>query len=651
MKKLGVILSFVLIILLILNFASFASATLIEASHYYNSYSEAYDSNNWNTVDLTDNLVFNKNTQSYAGELKTVNYQESPDNFGEFPKLQTTDTLTFDYFSDGTVKNCHSITTTRSRYNSNYCNTYNGQPNLQPWISSLNNFKTCFENPSCNLFSYTQTSETTFTYNATCYSDKLVVEGSMNTPKFHRQNSQANYESYSEYVKLVSTRDFTLSDPKIYLDPEYISRTEQTRKFTPTQITPFDDIICEVKVQDACGVNSNSPVNLKAQLLTRDSSGNWNVVLEESQSSEWTGMSPLDSQGNSLDYQIYQWKIKGWSEPSPVGWTSDNDKMEELISAGKVKCVVSDASNPANTVSTMPVITSNCVHVWGKEDAVKVGFLRGETSSYSRGNSNVNTNTLQLSTHTTVYAYLDDVKNKYIRDGFNGVSPFKENSDKFSYFLDLKKFPDSSIITIRLGKNRFVLGNVEKKIDQLRSCKTDYNILFSSKVGVATGYGEHSILFNNEVIEEYFIRGQLVAPEFAIIHEFGHKYCGLNDEYDKREMSGGTRVILISNFLFSMGAQYTERNCKGPLWFPGAWQSYDINTGKDVYFANPTKGCDFFPENFRPSNKSLMNNFGFKDNRFNVVSCGYCLKKINGGILDTAWKQCMTMDTVKPNEQ
>ena len=47
---------------------------------------------------------------------------------------------------------------------------------------------------------------------------------------------------------------------------------------------------------------------------------------------------------------------------------------------------------------------------------------------------------------------------------------------------------------------------------------------------------------------------------------------------------------------------------------------------------------------YRPSINSIMN----YANKFNVISCGYCLSAINGSNIGDNYRECMGMDVIKP---
>jgi len=305
--------------------------------------------------------------------------------------------------------------------------------------------------------------------------------------------------------------------------------------------------------------------------------------------------------------------------------------MEELISAGKVKCVVSDASNPANTVSTMPVITSNCVHVWGKEDAVKVGFLRGSSAKINP------TNFFKLS------------KNEILEDGFGRFEPFKTYKYRFSFYLDLLNHDDSNF---KIVGDQF--DNVtNSKLKSLSSCSFKNAVFFNSRTYL--GYTHNEIFYMNpEKIRNYKtfkdpdtnIRYNVNMPISEVfMHELGHSFGGLVDEYDSNVPGGPVESLPFRYRILAKALRILHYedfpNCKrNPDW--------------QGFGQTEVGPCFLFPNTKRPSCNSLMrygNRGPYPDWRFNLVSCGYILKKvifIGDGSLSAQWTKCSKLNVIQP---
>jgi len=292
--------------------------------------------------------------------------------------------------------------------------------------------------------------------------------------------------------------------------------------------------------------------------------------------------------------------------------------MEELISAGKVKCVVSDASNPANTVSTMPVITSNCVHVWGKDDArVKVAFMRGQSA--------------ELSPKTLVRGSLD-IK----EGGINSISPLKEYNSSFSEYVDLKNHDDSGW-AIRRDNDDYVFftQQVMDNISEISSCdKRSKYVFFNTRT-----YRGYTQYFSKAIFMSDFFNSN------TFIHELGHALIGLADEYCMSGAPCARNGIVNSFFSFVLRLLGRTINSKNCMTNPD-WGSY----------GNSFIPCLLDAHAKRPSANSVMKN---PSTQFlNVVSCGYYLKYLEGNTIEQSslepyWNACMnpSWNTLKPYEE
>jgi len=177
--------------------------------------------------------------------------------------------------------------------------------------------------------------------------------------------------------------------------------------------------------------------------------------------------------------------------------------------------------------------------------------------------------------------------------GFNEISPFREYKEKFSHYAELEQGA--------CKKDEKILGFLKNIFKQLPPDRAG-----EALPGSKTAY----INFNT-------------AKDFTTaIHETGHSFCRLDDEY-----------IVDSSSIPS-----ENTNCRKSNFWPAE-------------FGNQIKGCtnnDFF----RSTENSIMNK-DYLSQEFNIVSCGYCLREINfrQKPIEDYWKSCLSLGVVKPKIQ
>ncbi len=394
------------------------------------------------------------------------------------------------------------------------------------------------------------------------------------------------------------------------LDEEYIEKTKEERLFRPKEITPFDDIVCEIKLESF--LPDLSFEFFEGKLVTTDSKG------EETLLSSGT-FSYLRTEGN---YRIFGWKIQGW----PDGITNDED-MEKIIENQNIRCVVEINGKKYSD----EIKTSNCVHIYGGDKAeFPVVYLKGE----SIGN--------EFSAFDFVQEGIDNQLN-----GFEKLSPFKEYKEKFSYYTDLAEVWDILITTpLKTNENLQAFLGYAQNIDKVsKSCdfKGGVHTLYSHSVIGSFGLKSHGmtgiiVIEPRDVVDDIYIS---TPRPLIFMHELGHALCSLDDEY-----------VYPKEIQKFMGIVKT--NCRGK-GFLGLGSTGFSSWGKDY------KGCSR-EDYYRSSEYSLMKT-EFKDKvvfctdpRFNVISCGYCLNAmdeipadINGKIkIETGFDYCKAVfDVIK----
>jgi hypothetical protein len=397
---------------------------------------------------------------------------------------------------------------------------------------------------------------------------------------------------------------------RVYLDQQYKEDTLKYRKFRPDKITPFDDIIVEFETAPL-GV-AEIPVKMFSGYI------NFELALE--------GVLKKSYSKNGRDF--YQLKINGWDYDNsnggmgkPAGW-ADKEQVDRITEFGKVTFVAYLPSGEEIRIDNLQKGKdkwvqgySNCLHVYGRNDARnKIGFHYGE----STGHLSLDVAGRSIFLLNNLYKY----------------SPFREYSEQFSSYSDLRLISKDSGIGTSLNKERgsiyFINEEVEKKILAESDCVKEYGNVFYHNFehdvkavwpGYATGGGGWQFVMYQKRDPWFF----WVTPTDGLIfvHEFGHSFGGLDDEY------------------YNKGREYTpriSRNCNNDLNY---WGNY----GDDV------KVC-FYGENyFRPSEESMMNS---NNEPFNVVSCGFVLLNMKlCNIRENCWAMCMNSkwNTLKPEKE
>ncbi len=290
-----------------------------------------------------------------------------------------------------------------------------------------------------------------------------------------------------------------------------------------------------------------------------------------------------------VDTTTYQWKLVGW----PNGISPNDLTMETLIDsiASKRKIFTRiNSQNPNEKPKETPISMSNCVQTYGKGNH-KVVNMRGFTSKLS----------------------IDQLfaKNSDNRiSGFEGIDPFSTYKDKFSHFNDLQIVND-----VPWGlKNEMYVNYLEPK--EISSCKDASQYFFyNRKTQIGITYMDSGISFLSPDVDS------VVA-----VHETAHSFCGVYDEYPVESFKG-RGVNLFPSCAYSPEVEYLYKNT---LY------------GDDTHF-----GCKN-DLTYRPSVNSIMQ-FSDIDQKFNVISCGYCFAKIKGGDPKAHWPDCMKLDTIKPD--
>lgn len=376
------------------------------------------------------------------------------------------------------------------------------------------------------------------------------------------------------------------------LNPEYIKKTKKERKFTPTndKITGFDDIVCEARV------STSEDLSLQARLITRDKKTNQDVIIS-------SGF--LVYSRDEGDVRIYNWKIKGW----PYGWAGD-EIMEKIIENENVRCEVDLGGEK---IKSEEIETSNCVRLWGDEKQAVLPFsivnMRGKST--------------KLSPYEIVRFGEITYKN-----GFHAIDPFKSYKEKFAYYADLVEH-DDEVYSVYSGfydpENKKFFGDWQfRQVPKDSACENARLYVFHN----SRTYSAYSKKYAKIIFVNYLSALSAGYDKIGniILHETGHAFCGLDDEY----MLFGSKKFPKDNLL--------RKNCAQIPY----WKNYGERN---------LVGCFVYKNFYKPSQYSIMHTFPSPyDNKFNVVSCGYCLKEIKEDLspIILNFQKCMNYDTVKP---
>jgi cysteine-rich repeat protein len=415
-----------------------------------------------------------------------------------------------------------------------------------------------------------------------------------------------------------------LKDPEVrlFLDLDYAKKTNESRGFSPTTITPFDDIICEVKVV----VLDNPPETLEGELITTDSEGSEVLVKKTVETSKFKHEKRTQDEETEVSYDHYYWKIKGWSN----GWTQDQEVMKDLIQTGEVTCKVTiDGETP----SSDPIKIDLCVHLSGSEKN-KIKFINAFGKSANKGSEWI------------------VGKGKENEKELNKIAPFKQYSKDISHYADLKVYDDSPWDTHESKEFNLTFfkkipedpsktpeeikeaekKNAYKQIPKLSSCKAQ-----GGRYNFYSGLITRSNAFRGFSTSTLHPR----AKPASVVHEIAHSFCELYDEYPHP---------------LQKDKDIAWKNCvEDPSLEAGNGFMWEEEEYGDMQYNNNGKGCDDRKGFFIPSKTSIMKNP--KVPYFNVISCGYCLMEINKrigneNIMEDNFEECMNdnWNTIKPGE-
>ena len=395
--------------------------------------------------------------------------------------------------------------------------------------------------------------------------------------------------------------------------------------FIPTDadINPFEDIVCEAKINPGYGCHQK----IEYRFVAKESSG------EEIAIKDWSQMA-YKGIDTATGLSNYIGPLSGWDD----GWT-DGNTLDYIIKVIKrdgksntIKCEVKVEDELANVENEKFFPVSLCLKLWGDRNAPHTtNFMRGESTDLHAKN---------LVSMTFLHI---------VRWGFNSIDPFKTYQKKFFHSVELDKKIDSDLNSDTPYDPRvIVLHNFQIVGESATECgKKELNYFFTEKVqreaGGYTRGGADAVLMNPSPR----LGGTNFPIEIVLIHETAHAFCELDDEY-------------IANYRDTTVVGST--NCRQE---PSSFGIY----------GDPYSGCTYDEngplvlELWRPSYRSIMRTTGVVDifdptgdysrwssSNFNVIGCGYCLQAIKSSNpslteenMNPYFDECMTLDTIKPS--
>jgi hypothetical protein len=366
---------------------------------------------------------------------------------------------------------------------------------------------------------------------------------------------------------------FLIEDINVFLNPDYVNTTQIKRKFTPSlPLTPYDNAIVELKVKEC-----NSKSMITGGILNPNPD-----ITSETHSAVGT----FNYDRSVGGYNYYRWNLNGWDystgdRGNAIGWMQEY-QMQEL--ADPINELVVYVEKEGHTIGTKIFPISKCVRLLGD---------RNDHSIVTMSSEYVFDNKFSLA-------------KKIIDEGFFQIDPFRKFKNKFSFYVDIIEIDDLNWETSEDGKH--FLTSSYSKVRNMTNCNVPNPTFIFNNAQTWAAYtrkSENVIFANPPGIANIRLKyGE------TIIHEMGHSFCKLDDEYIIND---------DSPFLLRTALHYfwlRDKNCISNT--PGCnsfWKQYgDCETG-----------CNIGLTLRRPSSSSLMR---CDTNKFNVVSCGYCLKKL-----------------------
>lgn len=178
--------------------------------------------------------------------------------------------------------------------------------------------------------------------------------------------------------------------------------------------------------------------------------------------------------------------------------------------------------------------------------------------------------------------------------GLLGTDPFRSNKNKFNFWYIEPIQPLQPIPEPELG-NSCGVGEIARycisQVEQTCGLKNIYPVYICNTTLSCASYGSWSS--NKAYIDNpYSLRGKLNPYSIrTIVHEFGHSFGGLRDEYFG---------------ITGKGDSPGPPNCAPDLPTAGEWWGDLLGQGEGDLAVGFYEGCSYTPDNIRPTNSSIM---------------------------------------------
>lgn len=269
---------------------------------------------------------------------------------------------------------------------------------------------------------------------------------------------------------------------------------------------------------------------------------------------------------------------------------------------------------------------TNCAQVYGG-GKLKMVYMRDATSYF-----------------TQLLEWSDLAKS-----GFTSIEPLKTYQKEFSHYIDLKKH--NTLFASMWSKTLH-------KLREMSSCgqwgSTYFGIYLDNTQPTADGNGWASSKdhYGGVIIQ---LGGYYNDLPYTAVHEFGHAFGDLADEYfdPRRNSIFGNNLIEIRKWLIPHCSFDPKKDYSAGGILYGGGASGTAFTGCTIDGTN----AGARPQIYRPSGGSIMRtNIGptgpirsGNNARFNVVSCGYLLKYIkNTPTAKQNFAECAAMPGIIP---
>ncbi len=420
--------------------------------------------------------------------------------------------------------------------------------------------------------------------------------------------------SHEKYLEFLSNEVFLCSvneennlnqEVEIRFSKEFIKKSIEERKFVPKEpFNIFDSVQCQ----------TNFAPQGDAKAFIREKDDLTSIYIFNLPKREFKQDSESGVYYASLIY-------------------SDNMKSRLVESISKGAEIYCEVDNIKSRSAPM----SNCVQVYGKSDAKYkiVGVLGKSAAEQTRNLINKESWLYSWKELYSNFRELDEYswivfqsKYQFFDNGIGKYQPFKEYSEDFAFYSDLKIIDDSSM---GLRNNEFFDIGFED-IPNNSSC-------FGGRV--YTFYnGRTYNAYTRLNAKTLFINIIKQTRMETFMHEMGHAFVALHDEYYsetqlksilENPIYNNSQEVLIN--IATSGELL--KNCVKTVNWPDKYGKTNLNY----------PGCGAFLKGFYfPSKDSMMNlnsNLGF-----NTISCGYILQSINGGgNINDYWEKCSNYET------